>query len=84
MKRGLLITALTLAELLSAAAPGDPGETRNLADDPRYAELVRDMRRKMLDVFMKTRQGAPQLPERLTVEEKLEWFLEPPENAKSQ
>jgi len=63
---------------------GDPRETRNLADDPRHAELLRDLRQKMLDVFLKTDSRAPLLPARLSVEEKLEWFLEPPENTKSQ
>ncbi len=63
---------------------GDPGETRNLANDSRYTMLLRDLRLKMLDVFLKTNPRAPRLPARLSVEEKLEWFLEPPENAKSQ
>jgi choline-sulfatase len=62
----------------------DPGEARNLAEDPRHAVLLRDLRLKMLDVFLKTDSRAPRLPARLSVEEKLEWFLEPPENTKSQ
>jgi arylsulfatase A-like enzyme len=60
----------------------DPGETRNLANDPRNVELVRNMRLKMLDVFLKTDPRAARLPAQLSIEEKLEWFLEPPENAK--
>lgn len=60
----------------------DAGETRNLAGDPRHARLVGDLRRKMLDVFLKTDPRAPRLPGGLSVEQKLEWFLEPPENEK--
>jgi choline-sulfatase len=58
----------------------DSDETRNLADDPKHARLLGELRQKMLDVFMKTDSRAPRLPGRLSVEEKLEWFLEPPEN----
>jgi choline-sulfatase len=60
----------------------DPDEAHNLADDPKHAKLMYGLRRKMLDVFMTTDPRAPRLPERLSVEEKLEWFLEPPENEK--
>jgi len=62
---------------------GDPDEKRNLANDSRYTMLLHDMRLKMLDVFLQTDPRAPRLPARLSVEEKLEWFLEPPENEKS-
>ena len=50
-----------------------------MADEPKHAKLMSNLRKKMLDVFMTTDPRAPRLPERLSVEEKLEWFLEPPE-----
>ncbi len=60
----------------------DPYEAHNLVDDPKHAQLVSSLRKKMLDVFMRTDPRAPRLPLRLSVEERLEWFLEPPENEK--
>ena len=59
---------------------GDPGEFRDLADDPQHETLIRDMQSRMLDIFSRTHPRAPELPGELTVEEQLEWFLEPPEN----
>ena len=59
---------------------GDPGEFRDLADDPQHETLIRDMQSRMLDIFTRTHPRAPELPGELTVEEQLEWFLEPPEN----
>lgn len=59
---------------------GDPGEFRDLADDPQHETLIRDMQSRMLDIFSRTHPRAPELPGGLTVEEQLEWFLEPPEN----
>ena len=60
----------------------DAEEAHNLADDPKHARLVSELRKKMLDVFMTTDPRAPRLPGNLPVERRLEWFLEPPENEK--
>ena len=61
----------------------DPNEFKDVAGDPQHAEVLQDLRSKMLDVFMTTDPRAPELPEGLSIEEKLEWFLEPPEEGKS-
>ena len=58
----------------------DPKEFKNLAGDPRYREVVKDMQEKMLEVFISTDPRAPHQPQGLSMEERLEWFLEPPEN----
>jgi hypothetical protein len=60
----------------------DVDEAHNLADDPKHARLVSELRRKMLDVFMTTDPRAPRLPGNLSLERRLHWFLEPPENEK--
>ena len=57
----------------------DPKEFKNLAEDPNYEPVVKDLQEKMLEVFLTTDARAPNLPEGLSREEKLEWFLEPPE-----
>ena len=59
---------------------GDPGEFRDLADDRQHESVIHDMQARMLDIFSRTHPRAPDLPTGLTVEERLEWFLEPPEN----
>ena len=51
----------------------DPGEFRDLADDPRNAAVIGEMRAEMRAVFLRTHPRAPDLPAELTVEEKLEW-----------
>ena len=61
----------------------DPSEFKDVAGDPRHHDVIQDLRAKMLDVFMTTDPRAPDLPKGLSVEEKLEWFLEPPEEGKS-
>ncbi len=58
----------------------DPGEFLDLADDLQNAAVISDMQAKMLDIFLRTHPRARDLPSGLTVEEQLEWFLEPPEN----
>ena len=58
----------------------DPHEFRDLADDEQNASVILDLQAKMLDIFSSTHPRAPDLPSGLTVEEQLEWFLEPPEN----
>jgi len=57
----------------------DPQEFHNLAGNPKYAEVVRSLRQKMLDVFLTTDPRALRVPKGISTEEKLEWFLEPPE-----
>jgi arylsulfatase A-like enzyme len=57
----------------------DPQEFHNLADDPRYAKVVKELRQRMLNVFMTTDPRAAKIAKTLSVEEQLEWFLEPPE-----
>jgi arylsulfatase A-like enzyme len=58
----------------------DSRESLDLADDSQNAEVIGEMQAKMLDIFLRTHPRAPGLPGELTVEEQLEWFLEPPEN----
>ena len=60
----------------------DPQEFKNLAQDPKHEPVVKDLQAKMLGVFLATDARAPNLPEGLSREEKLEWFLEPPEPPK--
>jgi choline-sulfatase len=57
----------------------DPHEMHNLASDPRYADELRSLKRKMLERFMKTHPMASALPQGLSLDEKLTWFCEPPE-----
>lgn len=57
----------------------DPQEFHNLSNDSRYAQVLKTLQAKMLEVFKTTDPRAPKLPEGLSVEEKLEWFCEPPE-----
>jgi alpha-L-fucosidase len=57
----------------------DPQEFLNLASDGRYAAVTSDLRERMLQVFLKTDPRAPNLPQDLSLERKLEWFLLPPE-----
>lgn len=57
----------------------DPGEFNDLADSPESAGVIRELQEKMLDVFLQTDPRALDVPSDRTIEEKLEWFLEPPE-----
>ena len=57
----------------------DPREFNDLADNPESMTVLREMQAKMLDVFLRTDPRAPDVPNELAIEEKLEWFLEPPE-----
>lgn len=59
----------------------DPEEFHNVVGDPRSAEIVRGLKEKMLGVFLATDPRAGQLPPRLSPDEQLDWFLEPPEKA---
>lgn len=55
----------------------DPRETKNLAKDPDYAELLEKMQQWMLDTFMRTHPDADHCPEGLSLLGKLVWFCEP-------
>ena len=59
----------------------DPGEFNDLAEDAASAEVLREMREKLLGVFLQTDPRAQDVPDGLTTEEALEWFLEPPEES---
>ena len=57
----------------------DPHEMHNVAGNPDYADELRSLKRKMLERFMKTHPMASALPQGLSLDEKLAWFCEPPE-----
>lgn len=60
---------------------GDPNETKDLANDPRYGEVVEELQMKMLEVFERTHPLAGKLPEGLTVEQQLVQYCEAPEGS---
>jgi arylsulfatase A-like enzyme len=57
----------------------DPGETHNVAGDPKNKRLVEELQAKMLARFKATHPKAKQLPENLSTDEALTWFCEPPD-----
>lgn len=57
----------------------DPGEFNDLADSPASATVIRELQERMLDIFLQTDPRSKDVPSDLTIDEKLEWFLEPPE-----
>lgn len=57
----------------------DPGESNNLAVESEFSEVLSDMRSRMLEIFQNTHPNAAAMPPGLSILEKLEWFLEPPE-----
>ena len=57
----------------------DPGELYNLARDSGRSGVLSEMRSGMLQVFQNTHPNAGALPPGLSILEKLEWFLEPPD-----
>lgn len=57
----------------------DPGETHNLAGEPRYSTALKDLQQKMLARFKKTHPKASSLPQGLSIEQSLAWFCEPPD-----
>jgi arylsulfatase A-like enzyme len=61
----------------------DPGEFYNLANEPEYETVVKELQDLMLQRFSQTHPYTDQLPQGLTLEEKLSWFCEPPEAALS-
>jgi choline-sulfatase len=62
----------------------DPGETHNLAGDPRYSSVLRDLQRKMLARFRETHPRSPSLPRGLSIEQSLAWFCEPPDQQENE
>jgi arylsulfatase A-like enzyme len=55
----------------------DPQEFHDLADNPKHADVLADLRSKMLEVFISTHPKASHLPEGLSIQAQLEWFCEP-------
>ena len=55
----------------------DPGETRNLADQPENNQILENLRRVMLERFMQTHPDAKNVPGNLNTVGKLIWFCEP-------
>jgi choline-sulfatase len=60
----------------------DPEEHHNLASDPNHTPVAHDLRQRMLQVFLRTDPRAARVPKDLSVEQKLDWFLQPPEGGK--
>ncbi|MGH9338145.1 MAG: sulfatase family protein [Acidobacteriota bacterium] len=57
----------------------DTGETCNLADEPAYQDVLRELQQAMLRRFHETHPAAVRLPKGLSIDEQLSWFCEPPE-----
>jgi choline-sulfatase len=57
----------------------DPGETRNLAKDPKHKAKLQELQQALLKRFKETHPLAKQLPSGASVEEALVWFCEPPD-----
>ena len=58
----------------------DPGETRDVSSDPANQEILEKLQQEMIRIFMDTHPQAGNLPDGLSVEEKLVWFCEPPDD----
>ena len=71
--------ALQVASNPSTDLHEDPGESHNLAVESEFSEVLSDMRSRMLETFQNTHPNAAAMPPGLSILEKLEWFLEPPE-----
>lgn len=57
----------------------DPKETRNLANDPEFQEIINQLQQNMLEVFEKTHPLAEEVPHEWSIEQKFAAFCEPPE-----
>lgn len=55
----------------------DPGETKNLADDPGHGRVLAAMKDMMLERFKETHPEADQLPSGVTIDEAIAWFARP-------
>ena len=57
----------------------DPGETRNLAKDPKHNAKLQELQQALLRRFKETHPRAKELPAGASIEEALVWFCEPPD-----
>lgn len=57
----------------------DPGETRNLAKDPKHKAKLQELQQALLRRFKETHPRAKELPAGASAEEALVWFCEPPD-----
>lgn len=57
----------------------DPGETKNLAGESKYQDILLKLQSQMLKLFKETHPKANQLPEGLSPEQTLVFFCEPPD-----
>lgn len=57
----------------------DPGETKNLANDPRHRAKLRELQQALVRRFRDTHPRAKELPAKVSLEEALVWFCEPPD-----
>ena len=57
----------------------DPGEMQNLAADPPQRDRIRRLEAALLERIAATRAPDLTAPDKLTREEKLDWYLVPPE-----
>ncbi len=55
----------------------DPYEKNNLAGLPKYKPLIDSLKKIMLDKFIETHPKADELPDTLSIDQKLVWFCEP-------
>ena len=58
----------------------DPGETTDVSKDPTNQEILESLQQKMIDIFERTHPKANEIPLGLSVEEKLSWYCEPPDD----
>ena len=57
----------------------DPGETRNLAKEPKHRAKLQELQQALLRRFKETHPLAKELPVGASVEEALVWFSDPPD-----
>ena len=57
----------------------DPLETRDVSNDPNNQRLLKKLQNSMIATFMRTHPKANELPDGLSMEEKLTWFCIPPD-----
>jgi arylsulfatase A-like enzyme len=58
----------------------DPREFHDVSGRSEHAALIESFRRLLLEEFRRTDPRAAQLPAGLSIQERLDWFLEPPES----
>jgi choline-sulfatase len=57
----------------------DPGETRNLANNPAHKARLRELQEALVQRFRETHPRAQELPAGSSLEQALIWFCEPPD-----